>query len=638
MQGSLFQGIEQLETLVISHKGDFESLFDGFTKMRAIAYVVSSDLLSEFFQKRGYEKIEIVVGEDLTEPALRQELQDKPVEVLEALATRVENGSLRILVSRRSIHTKLYILERTDTVRIIQTSANLTETARKASQVNYAWYADVPAEHEFVKKVLQDYKSHTERCSLFMEELVNLFKEHESTPRGDLIKVWVKGETILRPELETAKIFQEIAAKSLLVVDGTESPVVVVELPELPAHRRETERLLKPLKPIITANMASIPASAFVNYVHETYGIPLMRVDLERRELRLGLKGSILNLTEPLPDMQTVNKGLEHIENYVHTVNLGKSQDVGFAKASMFEALLYIFFSPFANEYMRKKRMAYGLVDTRGPRFLYIYGPAQNGKTTFFRFALKLLTGQDMKALPREEFLNRKIRGAATVGTVFPLVFDDVGFRSKPWTQDLIKSYWETWWRGNLDVPQLIMSSNEPRLQEWAKSRVKRIDFDVHFASTEAGKRTLKELFERDNSIFRWFSYLYLRRLVEDNKFSDDELYVARAVMQELYTYADRKQPDFFLDKPVEAKYDLGKKRWSDLIYGRRDAKMVREKERLLVRFPEQMPFWELGPYEGYLPPEVKARREGNTIIIETPEEFDAWCPEPRRAWPWSRK
>ncbi len=533
----------------------------------------------------------------------------------------------------------MYILERPGTLRIIQTSANLTETARKASQVNYAWYVDVPAEHEFVKKVLQDYRAHTERCSLFMGELVNLFKEHESTPKRELIEVWVKGEAVSAPELETAKIFHEISAQSLLVSGDAETNIVTVRLPEAPTARKAVERLLKPLGAQIMANAASIPASAFVNYVHTTYGIPLMRVDLERRELRLGLKGSILSLVEPLPDALTVNKGLEHVEDYVNTVNLGKSTDPGFAKASVFEALLYIFFSPFANEYMRKKRRTYAHVDTRGPRFLYIYGPAQNGKTTFLRFALKLLTGQDMEALPRGEFLSRKIRGAATVGTVFPLVFDDVEFSGKPWTQDVVKSYWETWWTGNLDVPQLVLSSNKPRLQEWERSRVKRIDFDVHFASTEKGKRRLKELFERDNRIFRWFTYLYLQHLVVDNEFSDDELYIARAVMQELYAYADRKRPDFFLDEPVERKYDLGKTRWADLIYRRRDAKVEKEKGRWLVRFPEQTRFWDIGPYEGYLPPEVKARREGHTIIIETPEEFDDWCPAPRRAlWPWSRK
>jgi len=370
-----------------------------------------------------------------------------------------------------------------------------------------------------------------------------------------------------------------------------------------------------------------------------TYGIPLMRVDIARQEVRLGLKGTVLNLCDSLPGPEEVGDGLAHIEDYVNTIDLGKSPDPEFAKASMFEALLFILFSPFANEYMRRKRQAYGQVDPKGPRFLYIYGPTQNGKTTFLRFALKLLTGQDMEALPREEFSGRKIRGAATVGTVFPLAFDDVEFSGKRWVQDILKSYWETWWRGGLEMPQLVMSSNEPRLQDWARSRVKRVDFDVHFASTEESKKRLKELFERNNNIFRWFSYLYLQHLKTDSNFSDDELYIARAVMHRLYEHARREVPGFFLDEPIERKYDLGKNRWTDLLYKRRDAKITREKDRLLVRFPDQMQFWEIRRFEGYLPPEVKARHEGNTIIIETPEEFDAWCPAPRKKlWPFGGK
>jgi len=635
LQGSLFRGLANVETKVISRREDFETLFDGFTGMRAISYVVSSDLLREFFQKRGYQKIEVVVGEDLTEPGLRQELQGKPTEIVEELAERVGSGTLRILIPHRSIHTKLYLLERPDTIRVIQTSANLTETARKATQVNYAWYIDLPPGHEFIEKVVSDYQSHTKGCSLFMGDLLDLFKEHDSTPKRELIEVWVKGEAVRAPETETARTFQEISAQSLLVASEKEADIVTVQLPEAPAARKEIERLLKPLKPIVTANGVSVSSSAFVNHVHVTYGIPLMRVDIAKQEVRLGMKGSVLSLCESLPGAEQVGDGLAHIESYVNTIDLGKSPDLKFAKASMFEALLFILFSPFANEYMRRKRQAYGQVDPKGPRFLYIYGPTQNGKTTFLRFALKLLTGQDVEALPREEFSSRKIRGAATVGTVFPLAFDDVEFSGKRWIQDILKSYWETWWRGGLEMPQLVLSSNEPRLQDWARSRVKRVDFDVHFASTEESKRRLKELFERNNNIFRWFSCLYLQHMKTDSNFSDDELYIARAVMHRLYEHAGREVPEFFLDEPIERKYDLGKNRWTDLLYKRRDAKITREKDRLLVRFPDQMQFWEIRRFEGYLPPEVKARHEGNTIIIETPDEFDAWCPAPRKKlWP----
>ncbi|MBI2848967.1 MAG: hypothetical protein HYX88_02435, partial [Chloroflexi bacterium] len=306
--------------------------------MHAIAYVVSSELLQEFFQKRDYQEIEVVVGENLTEPVLRQELQNKPVEVVEALAKRVEDGSLRMLVSRRSIHTKLYMLEKPGVVRLIQTSANLTETARKASQVNYAWYTDLPTDDDFVARVLQDYRAHAKGCSVFMGDLVDLFKVHDGTSRRELVEVWVKGEVVRSPESETVNLFHEISIQSLLLPSEREADIITVSLPEAPAARKEIEHLLKPLAPTITSNALVISPSVYVNYVHTAYGVPLMRVDLGRRELRLGLKGSIACLSEPLPDARTVDRDLEHIELYIRTVDLGKSPDRVFAKASMFEA------------------------------------------------------------------------------------------------------------------------------------------------------------------------------------------------------------------------------------------------------------------------------------------------------------
>jgi hypothetical protein len=38
IQSSLFQGMPQVETKVISRREDFETLFDGFVEMRAISY------------------------------------------------------------------------------------------------------------------------------------------------------------------------------------------------------------------------------------------------------------------------------------------------------------------------------------------------------------------------------------------------------------------------------------------------------------------------------------------------------------------------------------------------------------------------------------------------------------------------
>lgn len=63
-------------TKVISTRQDFDKLFEGFTKLRAISYVVSPELLLEFFDQRGYTEVEVLVGENLAD-SYRQGLEQK---------------------------------------------------------------------------------------------------------------------------------------------------------------------------------------------------------------------------------------------------------------------------------------------------------------------------------------------------------------------------------------------------------------------------------------------------------------------------------------------------------------------------------------------------------------------------------
>jgi len=291
----------------------------------------------------------------------------------------------------------------------------------------------------------------------------------------------------------------------------------------------------------------------------------------------------------------------------------------------MFEALLYVFFAPFASEYTKTKRQVFGSLDTRGPRFLYIYGPSQNGKSTFLKFALKLLTGQYIQPLSGDHFTKTKLQEAASYGTVFPLIFDDVAsLQSTSNIQEALKSYWEIWWRDGLVQPQIIVSSNMESLKEWAKSRVKRVDFDMHFAPNERTKQKLATIFAKENLIFRWFSHLYLERLVTTDTPSDDELSIAREVMKDLYGKSGRVIPDFFPTQPLDKLYDPGRRAWGDLLMLKK-ARMEYAGDRALVHFSDDMQSYEIRAYEAYLPQTVKYQRKGNTLIIETPNEFTMW-------------
>ena len=628
LQGDFFSSTLNLQTQVITQKKDFDSLFAGFHSMKAISYVVSPDILLSFLDDLGYEKIEVIVGENLSE-LYKKDLEQKGNDIIDRLATLADTGSLRILVPTKTIHTKLYILENENSVRIIQTSANLTATAQKATrQTNYSWYLDLPSGHPLLEKLMEDYEVHLRGCTLFMDDLNNLMKQHNVDERHQIIEAWVKGTLIEDENVDIKGVFRDIS-ESISDMPEIVETVTLLKLPESDSARKKIERLLKPIQPVnIGNNQLRINKESYIRYVNETHRLPVLIISRVNNELLLGLRIPLTSRSSELVDPVVVNNNLELLEEYLNTVHFGQSPDPIIAKTNMFEALLFMFFTPFANEYMKTKRARYGPIDTRGPRFLYIYGPSHNGKSTFLRFALKLITGEHIEPLDGVDFTKTKINNVALTQTVFPLVFDDVEPSRIRGSEEVFKSYWERWWNPEYIVPQIVITSNTARLKDWAKSRVKRIDFDVHFVSSDAAKANLAKLFAEYNPIFEWFSSLYLKRLNTYEEFSDDELQLAREVMKEIYDFAGRPLPIFFPIEPVEKKYDPGRKDWRDLIYELRQATIESQGNRKMIRFSRDIQHWEVTDYQGYLPQTVKHQRRGNTIIIENPKEFDKWLGE----------
>ncbi|MBI5597551.1 MAG: phospholipase D family protein [Elusimicrobia bacterium] len=638
-QPSLFPDPQALKSRIIQRRKDFDGLFDGYTRLRAISYVVSPQVLVDFLEKRGYDTAEAVVGENLAE-AYRQSLAQAGATATERLAALVASGKVKLLVPAKTIHTKLYILERPGEARVIVTSANLTETARSAAkQVNYAWYADLQADSPWLGHIEKDYAEQAAGCTEFMGDLAALFKSEPESQRPQLVEAWLKSVPAEEVDAEARKLLHEIGHLATLTpADGAER-VFSVKLPEAPAARRQAERLLAPLNLVEAGGEVRLNGPAFLRYIQESHGLPLMRVDPARREVVLGLDGTVRALTAPLPASEVLAGALALVEEYLNTVDLGQAPDPKFAKVSMFEALLYLFASPFADLYMRAKRRRYGVIDSRGPRFLYIYGPSQNGKSTFLRFVLKLIAGRSVEPVPGGEFTKRKVLGAAAVGTAFPLVFDDVVLATRyALFEEVLKSYWETWWSEDGPAPQIVLSSNAYSLKDWAKSRVKRLDFDVQFTPGGPGKDALARLFKADIPLFGWFAALYLEKLAEDRPPSDDELATARGVFIELYRHAARPLPDFFPAKPIEELYDPGRKAWSDLLNRLRKARIEWESDRASVHFADDMQHYEMREYIQSLPAFIKHKRRGKALVIETPHEFRAWLDggESSRGW-WQR-
>lgn len=226
------------------------------------------------------------------------------------------------------------------------------------------------------------------------------------------------------------------------------------------------------------------------------------------------------------------------------------------------------------------------------------------------------------------------------MGTVFPLVFDDIVLAARYGLfEEVLKSYWENWWSEDGSTPQIVLSSNSYTLKDWAKTRVKRLDFDVQFSPSGPGKEALARLFRAEIPVFGWFASLYLDRLERGEPPSDDELDTARQVFAELYRHAGRPLPDYFPSRPIEQLYDPGRKAWRDLRHRLRKARVEWESDRASVHFNDDMQHYEVREYIHSLPPIVKHKRHGKALIIETPREFRAWLEGDGgapRGW-WSR-
>ena len=110
----------QLE-LIRSTKG-FERLLEGFQTVRAVTYVAQAQSVLDFFS-RGYTQVELVLGETFTD--IRGSLDSG---ALEKLTAHLEQGRLRLYTPRKTIHSKLYILEKPGLVRILHGSRNLYPT------------------------------------------------------------------------------------------------------------------------------------------------------------------------------------------------------------------------------------------------------------------------------------------------------------------------------------------------------------------------------------------------------------------------------------------------------------------------------------------------------------------------------
>lgn len=601
----------QLE-LIRSTRG-FEKLFEGFQTVRAITYVAQAQSVLDFFSS-GYTQVELVLGESFTD--VRGSLN---ANTLEKLAAHMTQDSLSLYTPRKRIHSKLYILERPGQVRILHGSRNLYPTGSWDSVTVY----DLPPGHPTVKAFVRHYEEHLDGCSLFLGDLVERLRR-EPGKRKEIIEAFLQQGS----DQESGGVAVILREAMVQAARNPNVEVLNIELPNDTRKKKEIERLLEPLRPSRAADRLVVRTQEYLGFVERSIGMPVMIVDLERSQVRLVMGGEVRDRASPLPeDPAKVVRALDHIERYLATADSedASAWEMAAQKAGMFEGILYMLTAPFFHEQMKIRRKRFGLADRRGPLFLMLFGRSSNGKTTFLRFALKLVAAEPVSPLPGKELKQTTLERTRNVGTVFPLVFDDVPSITNRAFENIVKTYWEKRWAESEPVPQLIFSSNTPTLRDWGRTRVKKLVFPVYFKPTPTKKEELHQLLLEENPIFEWFAHLYSQKLLEKPSAPADDLALAREVMRELYAYAGRPLPPSFPEKPVEQVFDTARLEWQDLLDGIRKAKVVPEGARVRVDFTSDMQKDEVTYYEHLLPLDINRQRKGNTILVYSPDAFLAW-------------
>ncbi|SEH53555.1 hypothetical protein SAMN05192561_10567 [Halopenitus malekzadehii] len=375
---------------------------------------------------------------------------------------------------------------------------------------------------------------------------------------------------------------------------------------------------------------------AVQQYKRDVYEVPTMRVYRTQtgddapvefgRALRFHTDGRVYRVGQPLPDDPgTVDTALSDLEGYFETVDkYGNCNDEDAVKAHMAEALLWMFWAPFANRDAAFYDQ-YGIDLDKALPNLYIYGESDAGKGTFAQFVLSMISGgRVVNPVDADEVGKRKVRGMRSANTAFPVVVDDIT-KDTVNRLDTFRNYWGNW-TPDASFPLFAFISNDKRPDEWFRNRSKILHFNVNFDTSYKGEAEVNRLIEQDNPLFLWFTHEMLtRELTLSN--DDDALRTARAVMLEFYEYADRDVPEWFPRRPAEQEHDAGRDRWFDLL-AREDITTEDQGDRLRVSFPEEMST-DTYTYARDPPTVARVERRGRDLLIKSPDEFLDWLGEP---------
>jgi len=369
------------------------------------------------------------------------------------------------------------------------------------------------------------------------------------------------------------------------------------------------------------------PLSAYNNQVKESTTIPTMSVLPEAEQVVIGEDDEMILVATDGPTPDVLNHCLETIEDYIETVEKhGHTQSETAVMAQMYEAFLYGFWAPFANQYAEALSSPSRTLDNV-LQHLYIEGKSDAGKDKLTEYILRLVSDNTViSGVDADDIGVEEIRGIRKWDTSFPYAIIDAEKRKlQNWSP--IRNYWGDWTPTNVDQPCLIFTTNDALPKSEFRNRMKILSMDVSFPSNpeDPGFREAQEdlaaVLERQNPIFSYVA----RRMATDQPWTEGNGTIedVRRIFCEFYDEAEREQPEYFpANEPAEKTYDTGRIKWQRDIQGGR-VTFEREPNAITADFDREE--YEVYDYEKRLSKRFMSDKSGTSVYIGAPEEFAEW-------------
>jgi len=369
------------------------------------------------------------------------------------------------------------------------------------------------------------------------------------------------------------------------------------------------------------------PLSAYNNQVKESTAIPTMSVLPEAEQVVIGEDDEMILVATDEPTPEILDHCLATIEDYIQTVeDHGHTQSETAVMAQMYEAFLYGFWAPFANQYAEALSSPSRTLDNV-LQHLYIEGKSDAGKDKLTEYILRLISDNTVvSGVDADDVGVGEIRGIREWNTCFPYAIIDAEKRKiQNWSP--IRNYWGDWTPTSVDQPCLIFTTNDALPKSEFRNRMKILSMDVSFPSNpeDPGFREaqddLAEVLERENPIFSYVA----RRMLTDQPWTDGNGTIedVRRIFRDFYDEAERDKPDYFpADEPAEKTYDTGRLKWQRDIQGGR-VTFESEPDAITADFDREE--YEVYDYEKRLSKRFMSDKSGTSVYIGAPEEFAEW-------------